>query len=151
MYDIEMIKKLREETSAGVLDVKSALEEAGNDYEKAKAILMKKAAAIAEKKADRVTKDGLVDSYIHLGGKAGSMVLLACETDFVAKTDDFKKVAHEVAMQVCTQEYSSVEELLESEYIRDPSKKIKDLLVEVTGKVGEKVEIRKFVRFDVRE
>jgi elongation factor Ts len=151
MQDIESIKKLREETGAGVLEVKTALEEANGDYTKAHEVLMKKAASKAAKKADRTTKDGLVESYIHMGGKAGSLVLLACETDFVAKTDDFKKVAHEIAMQVCTSEYADVNELVESEYIRDPSKKIKDLINELTAKVGEKIEIRSFVRFDVRE
>jgi len=151
MQDIESIKKLREETGAGVLEVKNALEETGGDYDKAHAILMKKVAAKAEKKADRVTKDGLVESYIHLGGKAGSLVLLACETDFVAKTDDFKKLAHEIAMQVCTSEYSSVAEVVEAEYIRDPAKKIQDLINEVIAKVGEKIELRSFVRFDARE
>lgn len=151
MQDIESIKKLREETGAGVLEVKTALEEANGDYTKAREALMKKAESKAAKKADRTTKDGLVESYIHMGGKAGSLVLLACETDFVAKTDDFKKVAHEIAMQVCTSEYTDVNELVEAEYIRDPSKKIKDLINELTAKVGEKIEIRSFVRFDVRE
>ncbi len=149
--DIQLIKQLREDTGAGVLEVKTALEENNGDYEKAKAVLMKKAEAKAAKKADRVTKDGLVESYVHLGGKSGSMILLACETDFVAKTDDFKKLAHEIAMQACTSDYDTVEALVESEYIRDASKKIKDLINEVTAKVGEKIELRKFVRFDTRE
>ncbi|RJR28046.1 translation elongation factor Ts [candidate division WWE3 bacterium] len=149
-FNINDIKKLREETGAGVLEVKQALENAEGDYEKAKAELMKKVAAKAAKKADRVTKDGLVESYIHAGGKVGSLVTLACETDFVAKTDDFKKLAHEVAMQVCTEEFENVDELLNSEYIRDPGKKIKDLIDEVVAKVGEKVEIREFTKFNVR-
>ncbi|MFZ2664348.1 MAG: translation elongation factor Ts, partial [Patescibacteria group bacterium] len=120
--DAEKIKKLREETGAGVLEIKSALEEAGEDYEKAKESLMKKAASKAAKKADRTANDGLVYSYIHNGGKVGSMVLISCETDFVAKTDDFKKLCHEVAMQVCTEDFDNLENLLSSEYIRDPSK-----------------------------
>jgi elongation factor Ts len=151
MQNIEEIKKLREETGAGVLEVKQALEDAGGSYEKARELLMSKVKAKAEKKADRVTKDGLVESYIHMGGQAGSLVLVACETSFVAKTDDFKKLAHEIAMQVCTDNYTDVEMLLNSEYIRDSSKKIKDLINETIAKVGEKIEVRSFVRYDVRE
>ena len=149
-FNINDIKKLREETGAGVLEVKQALESAEGNYDKAREELMKKVASKAAKKADRVTKDGLVESYIHAGGKVGSLVALACETDFVAKTDDFKKLAHEIAMQVCTEEFENVEDLLNSEYIRDPGKKIKDLIDEVVAKVGEKVEIREFAKFNVR-
>jgi elongation factor Ts len=149
--DAEKIKKLREETGAGVLEIKSALEEAGEDYEKAKESLMKKAASKAAKKADRTANDGLVYSYIHNGGKVGSMVLISCETDFVAKTDDFKKLCHEVAMQVCTEDFDNLENLLSSEYIRDPSKRIVDLVNETTAKLGEKIEIIKFVKFSVGE
>ncbi|OGC70421.1 translation elongation factor Ts [candidate division WWE3 bacterium RIFOXYC1_FULL_39_7] len=149
-FNIQDIKKLREDTGAGVLEVKQALETAGGDYEKAKAELMKKVSSKAAKKSDRVTKDGLVESYIHAGGKVGSLIVLACETDFVAKTDDFKKLAHEIAMQVCTEDFNTVEEILEAEYIRDPGKKIIDLINEVIAKVGEKVEVRSFTKFDVR-
>lgn len=149
--DMEKIKKLREETGAGVLEVKKMLEEVGDDFEKAKEELLKKSAAKAAKKSDRVATDGLVFSYIHNSGKVGSLVLLACETDFVAKTDGFKELCKEVAMQVCTEDYENVEDLLNSEYIRDPSKKIIDLVNEVTAKVGEKIEIIKFTKFTVGE
>jgi elongation factor Ts len=149
--DIEIIKKLREETGAGVLEVKEMLEEVGDDYEKAKEELLKKSAAKAAKKSDRVAQDGLVHSYIHGNGKVGSLVMLGCETDFVAKTDDFKNLCKEVAMQVCVEDYSDVEELLQAEYIRDPSKKILDLVNETTAKVGEKVEIVKFTKFVIGE
>jgi elongation factor Ts len=148
--NIEDIKKLREETGAGMLEVKKALEDNGGDYQKALTELMGKVASKAAKKSDRETKDGLVASYIHLGGKAGSLVWLACETDFVAKTDDFKKLAQEIALQVCTEDFVDVEALTNSEYIRDSSKKISDLINEVTAKVGEKIEIRDFKKFDVR-
>ncbi|NMB91915.1 translation elongation factor Ts [candidate division WWE3 bacterium] len=149
--DVEKIKKLREETGAGVLEIKSALEETADDYDKAKEILMRKVASKAAKKADRTANDGLVYSYIHNGGKVGSMILVSCETDFVAKTEDFKKLCHEVAMQVCTEELNNVEDLLEAEYIRDPSKKIIDLVNEAIAKLGEKIEIVKFVKFSVGE
>ena len=87
--NVEEIKKLREETGAGVIDAKNALQESDGDFEKAKEVLMEKGLAKAETKSERETKDGLVYSYIHSGGKIGSMVLISCETDFVAKTDDF--------------------------------------------------------------
>ena len=147
--NIEIIKKLRDETGAGILEIKNMLEEVSEDYEKAKEELLKKSAAKAAKKSDRVAEDGLVYSYIHNSGKVGSLVLLSCETDFVAKTDDFQKLCREIAMQVCTEDYEDVEKLLESEYIREPSKKILDLINEATAKVGEKIEIRKFVKFSV--
>lgn len=149
--NIEIIKKLRDETGAGILEIKNMLEEVSDDYEKAKEELLKKSAAKAAKKSDRVAEDGLVYSYIHNSGKVGSLVLLSCETDFVAKTDDFQKLCREIAMQVCSEDYENVEKLLESEYIREPSKKILDLVNEATAKVGEKIEIRKFVKFSVGE
>lgn len=147
--NIEIIKKLRDETGAGILEIKNMLEEVGDIYEKAKEELLKKSAAKAAKKSERVAEDGLVYSYIHNSGKVGSLVLLSCETDFVAKTEDFQKLCREIAMQVCTEDYEDVEKLLQAEYIRDPSKKILDLVNEATAKVGEKIEVRKFVKFSV--
>ncbi len=148
--NVELIKKLRDETGAGVLEVKEALTAAEGDYEKAKAALVKKGLAKAEKKAERVTKDGLVHAYIHAGGKVGSLVFIACETDFVAKTDDFKTLCNEVALQVCTEDYVEIRDLLDAEYIRDGSKKIKDLVKETIAKLGENIEIKEFARFSVR-
>jgi len=147
--DVKKIKELREETGAGVVEIKNMLEEVEGDYKRAKAELMKKAASKAEKKQDREASEGLVCSYIHHGGEVGSMVLISCETDFVAKTDDFKKLSQEVAMQVCTEDYKDVKELLDSEYIRDPSKKVRDLVNEATAKLGEKIELKKFVKYSV--
>jgi len=149
--DAKKIKKLREETGAGVLEIKNILEETDGDFDKAKKELMKKVASKAAKKADRTAADGLVYSYVHNGGKIGSMVLVGCETDFVARTDDFKKLCQEIAMQVCTEEYETKEKLLEAEYIRDPSKKIQDLINETSAKTGEKIELQKFVKFSVGE
>lgn len=149
--NITDIKNLREETGAGVLEVKQALEKYNGDASQAREELVKKFASKAAKKSDRVTRDGLVHSYIHATGKVGSLVCLACETDFVAKTDDFKKLIQEIALQVCTEDFATVDDLLNSEYIRDGSKKIIDLINAVTAKVGEKIEIRKFVKFSVTE
>jgi len=147
--NIDAIKKLRIQTGAGVLDIKNALEAAGGDIEQAKKTLFEKGIAKAAKKSERTTKDGLVYSYIHGGGKLGSLVLVACETDFVAKTEDFKKLCHELAMQVCTDDYSSVDDVLAAEYIRDSSKKVADLITETVAKLGEKIELKQFVRLSV--
>jgi len=133
------------------LEIRDVLEKTGEDFEKAKEELMKKVASKAAKKSDRIAEDGLVYSYIHSSGKVGSLVLLSCETDFVARTDDFQKLCKEVAMQVCTEDYENVESLLNSDYIRDPSKKISDLVNETIAKVGEKIEIRRFAKFTVGE
>jgi elongation factor Ts len=149
--NMEKIKKLRDETGAGLLEIRNILEEVEGDFEKAKEKLMKNVASKAAKKSDRFVEDGLVYSYVHNSGKVGSLVLVGCETDFVAKTDDFQKLCKEIAMQICTENYESVEDLLNAEYVRDPSKKVVDLVNEVTAKVGEKIEIRKFVKFAVGE
>jgi elongation factor Ts len=147
--DVEQIKKLREETGAGVIEAKQALDENSGDFEKAKSVLEKKIGSKAAKKQDRVTKDGLVYSYIHSGGKLGSLVAVACETDFVAKTDDFIQLCKNIAMQVCTDEYETNESLLNAEFIKDPSKKVKDIIDAVIAKTGEKVELKKFVKFNI--
>lgn len=147
--DINLIKKLREETSCGVMDAKNALNESNGDYEKAKELIFKKGLARAEKRADREANEGIVYSYIHNGNKIGSMIVLTCETDFVAKTEDFSKVAKEIALQVSTEDYSDLESLLNSPYMRDESKKVSDLVAELSAKTGEKVELKKFVRFAI--
>lgn len=149
--NVNDIKNLREETGAGVLEVKQALENASGDVNKAREELMKKVSAKAAKKSERSANDGLVFSYIHAGGKIGSLVVVACETDFVAKTEDFQKLCKEVALQVCTADFATLEELLDSEYVRDAGKKIRNLVEEATAKIGEKIEIRKFVKFSVSD
>ncbi len=109
----QMIKELREKTGAGIVECKKALQEAGGDIEKAVEILRKKGAAKAAKKADRATAEGIVVSYIHAGGKVGALVELSCETDFVARTEDFKQLGHEIAMQIAAMspEFVSREEV----------------------------------------
>jgi elongation factor Ts len=150
MIDIETIKKLREETGAAILDVKNTLSKYDGDIKKARKELMKKGAIKAAKKQEeRTTKDGLIYAYIHGAGKVAGMVLLACETDFVAKTEDFQKLCKEIAMQVSAEEYKDIDALLNAEYIRDPSKIIADLINETVAKVGEKIEIKDFYRMSV--
>jgi elongation factor Ts len=148
-FDINIIKQLRDETGAGIMDVKNALTVANGDVKLAKEELHKKGLARAEKRADREANEGLVYSYIHNGSKIGSLVMLTCETDFVAKTEDFAKVAKEIALQVSSEEYSDLETLLKTPYIRDESKKVSDLIAELSAKTGEKVELKNFVRFAI--
>ena len=97
---VDMVKELRERTGAGVLDCRNALQEVGGDFDKAATLLRKKGLAIAAKKADREAKEGLVEAYIHGGGRLGVLLELNCETDFVARTADFQELAHDVAMQI---------------------------------------------------
>jgi elongation factor Ts len=97
---VEMIKELREKTGAGVLDCRNALQDVAGDFEKAEELLKKKGLALAEKKAEREAKEGLVDAYIHPGGKLGVLVEVNCETDFVARTDQFRELVHQVALQI---------------------------------------------------
>ena len=106
-------------------------------------------AEIASKKKDRATGQGLVETYIHSGGKVGAMVEVNCETDFVGKTDEFKNLTHEVAMQIAAMDPKDVEELLKQEYIRDSSKTIDDLIKEVIAKVGENIVVKRFIRFEL--
>lgn len=145
----KQVKKLREETGAGVMDVRRALIEANGDEEKAKVVLKEKSVRQVAKKSERATEQGLVESYIHGGGKVGSLVYLACETDFVAKTDEFKNLAKELAMQVAAMNPESIDELIKQEYIRDSGKTVKILVDEVITKTGENIQIKKFERFSL--
>jgi len=147
--DLNLIKSLRSETGAGVMDVKRALDEANNDVSKAKIILQKQGFEKAAKKAERETGDGSVFSYVHVTGKAASILVLRCETDFVAKTDDFKNLGKEVAMQVCAMDPKNEKELLSQAYIRDGSKTIDVLIKEVIAKTGENIRLGEFARISV--
>src|SRR5260221_13056058 len=147
--DLKAIKKLRDATAASISDVRRALDETNGDEKKALEWLKKRASEIAAKKADRETGEGLVEAYIHGGGKVGVLVELLCETDFVAKTDEFKKLAKEVAMQVAAMNPTDVETLLKQEYIRDSSQTIEQLVKSVIGKLGENITVKRFVRFEL--
>lgn len=148
---IEEIKKLREKTGAGVMDVKKALAEAKGDAKKAEKIIRKKGLDKAKKKADRDVLNGLVYSYIHQTGRVGAMVEMACETDFVASNKEFKDLCKEMAMQVTSMNPKDVEELLKQDYFRDTSKKVEEVIKELIGKIGENMKVVKFVRFELGE
>jgi elongation factor Ts len=145
------IKKLRKKIGAPVMDCRRALEEAKGDFARAEKILTEKGIASAEKKRDRETTAGLVEAYIHANGKIGVLVELGCETDFVARTDDFKYLAHELAMQIAAMEPKDVENLLEQLYIRDYTITISDLVKRTIAKLGENVVIKRFTRFELGE
>lgn len=149
--DIKLLKQLREETSASIADCRVALEETENDYKKALEWIKKKGLERAEKKSDRATSQGLIEAYIHGGGKIGVLVELNCETDFVAKTDDFKHLAKEIALQISAMNPKDVDELLKQEYIRDSSQTIEQLIKSVIGKLGENITIGKFNRIALGE
>jgi elongation factor Ts len=150
MVDIlKQIKDLRKKTGAGVMDCRRALEESKGDFKKAQAWLKKKGLKTAAKKKDRETEAGLVEAYIHSGGRVGAIVSLGCETDFVAQTKEFKKLALELGMQVAAMNPKSVKKLLEQEYIRDPKKKIRDLVDETIAKLGENIKINQMDRLEI--
>ncbi|TSC65169.1 MAG: elongation factor T [Candidatus Doudnabacteria bacterium Gr01-1014_77] len=189
---MELLKELRELTGAGITDVKAALDEAGNDKEKAIEILRKKGQSKVLKKADRVANEGIVESYIHAGGKVGVLLELNTETDFVARTDDFKGLAKEIALHIAASNplYVNISDvpaeviekekeiykeqakdsgkpdavvekmiegklakyyeetcLMEQAFVKDPEKKIKDLLSDAVAKLGENIVVRRFTRY----
>jgi elongation factor Ts len=161
---VQAIKELRELTGVGMLDCKNALEEADGDLEKAKQILRRRGIAVAEKRAGRETAQGLVQAYIHPDGRLGALVELNCETDFVARTDEFKALAHDLAMQVAATEpsYVSPEDLpadsdgdprdvclLAQPFIKDPNRSVQDLINDSIAKTGENIRVRRFQRFQL--
>lgn len=143
------IKKLREETGAPVLEIKKALEEARGDGKKAREILKRSGFERAAKKAERETKAGVVETYIHSTKNSGATVVMVTETDFVARTDEFRNLAREVAMQVTAMNPKDEKELLKQPYIRDPEKTIGDLVKENIAKFGENIKVKEFKRFKV--
>ena len=147
--DLQIIKKLRNVTSASIADVRRALDETNGDEKKALEWLKKRASEIAAKKADRETGEGLIEAYIHGGGKVGVLVEVLCETDFVAKTDEFKRLCKEVAMQIAAMNPKDVDELLNQDYIRDAGQTIEGMVKEVIGKLGENITVKKFTRFEI--
>ncbi|MDD4761740.1 MAG: translation elongation factor Ts [Candidatus Pacebacteria bacterium] len=144
----EDLIKLREETGAGVMDCRAALNESGGDYKKAIEIIREKGLLKAEKREGRQTGAGWIDSYIH-NERVGVLVELRTETDFVAKSEPFKKLTHELALQLAASEASSEEDFLSQPYIKDESKNVKDLISELVTKVGENVKLGKFYRVEI--
>ena len=150
MYDIKKLKQLRIETGVSFSLCKKALEESKNNLTEAKKLLSKWGADKAKDKSERKTRAGAIFSYVHHNKKIASLVELACESDFVSGNKDFQTLGQEIAMQVASIVASDVKELLEQEYIRDPSKKVNDLVKEAILKFGENIKIMKFVRWALK-
>lgn len=143
------VKALREQTGAGVMDAKKALEESGGDMKKAAEWVRQRGLAKAEKKADRETREGLIAHYVHTNGKVAALVEILCETDFVARGEELQSLSKEVAMQVASMNPSDVEDLLSQDFIKDGSQTIHDLVQGLSGKIGEKIMVNRFVRFEL--
>ncbi len=163
---IELIKQLRAETGSGLADVKEALEVSKNDVEAARAYLRKKGAAKAEKRVAREANQGIIAHYVHTTNRVGVLVEVNCETDFVARNEDFQEFARNVALQVAalSPQYVSEEDMPKSTqeelkaedvclvlqpFFKDGSKTIGDMMKETSAKVGEAVKIRRFTRYEV--
>lgn len=160
------IKALREMTGAGIMECKEALESAGGSQEKAAELLRAKGFAQAAKRSDRETTEGVVEAYIHTGGRVGALVELGCETDFVARTPEFRELAHNVAMQVAAMAPVYVSEseiaqdderppaqvtLLMQPFIKDTSRQVGEIVQELAAKVGENVKVVRFSRLALEE
>ena len=148
--NIEDLKKLRQETGAGIADCKEALNQSKSDINKAKEWLKQKGLDKASSKAKREVEAGVVDVYSH-GGKVGVLVELLCETDFVARTQEFKNLAHELALQIASMNPASSEDLLSQEYIRDNSLTCEQLIKGAAAKLGENIQVGRFERIALGE
>ena len=164
MASTEDVKRLRDLTGAGMLDCKKVLDEADGDLEKAQELLRKKGFEAQAKRADRATGEGVIAHYIHHNQRLGALVEINCESDFVARTEDFRKLGQQIALQVAGANplYISQEEmtdgaegdpkevvLLLQPFVQDESRTIQDLISETIGKTGENVRVRRFARFEL--
>jgi len=160
------VRELREQSGAGVMSCRNALIEASGDMEKAQQILKEKGILKAQKKLERSTTQGVIETYVHTGGRIGAMVEVSCETDFVARTDEFKELAHNLVMQVAAMppQFISDDELPEGAdvepqadclllqpFIKDPSKTIQDIIIETIARLGENIKVARFARFELGE
>jgi len=148
MVNVTQIKQLREATGVSISECKKALVEANGDLAAAKEILRKWGQDFAIRKAQKVAKEGIIESYIHQGKRVGVMIELHCETDFVAKSDEFKKLAHELCLQIAAIPPEEIP-LLSQRWIRDETKTIKNLIDEYISRLGENIIIKRFVRYEL--
>jgi elongation factor Ts len=161
---IETVKELRNRTNVGIADCNKALLEMGGDIEKAVEFLKQRGAAIAETKKDAAATEGVIEAYIHHTRRVGALVELNCETDFVARTPEFKELAHDLAMQIAATEpqFLTNEEmpseaeadpqtvcLLSQPFIKDPARTVQEIIAETIAKVGENIKVRRFARFEL--
>jgi len=160
----DKVKELRNQSGAGIMSCRNALIETEGDMAKALQILKQQSLLQAKKKAGRSTTQGIIEAYIHTRGRIGAMVEVNCETDFVAHTEEFKELAHYLAMQVAaiSPQFISKEEvpegvdiepqvdcLLHQPYIKNPERTVQDIIAETIAKVGENIKVNRFVRFEL--
>jgi elongation factor Ts len=161
-----MVKELRDQSGAGIMQCRKALMECEGDAQKALEVLKQQSLFKAAKKAERKAAEGLVEAYIHTAGRVGAMVELNCETDFVARTDEFKQLAHHLAMQIAAMNPKFISEedykpeteeepqnacLLLQADIKQPDKTIKEIIAEVIARTGENIKVGRFIRFELGE
>ncbi|MBI2288459.1 MAG: elongation factor Ts [Chloroflexi bacterium] len=161
---VDRVKELREQSGAGIMECRNILTEAEGDMEKALQILKQRTIFKVEKKSDRVVSQGLIEAYIHAGGRIGALVEVNCETDFAARTDELKQLAHNLAMQVAAMppQFIAREEvpdgteidtqttcLLLQPYIKDLSLTVQDIINQAIAKVGENIKVKRFARFEL--
>ena len=164
--DVQLVRTLRDQTGAGIMDCKEALENSDGDLEKAILALREKGVASAVKRVGRETNEGVIETYLHTGGRVGAMVELGCETDFVARTEEFQKLAHDIAMQVAAMGpvYVSEDDIEEGDarppaqialmlqpFIKNSSSSVGEMVKELAGKVGENIRVIRFSRLAVGE
>ncbi len=164
--DVQLVRTLRDQTGAGIMDCKEALETTGGDMEKAVQALREKGVASAVKRVGRETNEGVIETYLHTGGRVGAMVELGCETDFVARTEEFQKLAHDIAMQVAAMgpiyvDQDEIEDgdtrppaatsLMQQPFIKNNSTSVGEMVKDLAAKVGENVRVVRFNRLEVGE
>ena len=149
MSDVEIIKELRDTTGLSFKDIQRAVAEAGGDKARAVEILRAHGATVAEKKSSRSTGEGRVEAYIHANNKIGVLVVVLCETDFVARNPLFSELAHELAMHIAAMDPRDNEELFAQPYIKDQDITIKELITQYIAKLGENIKVDRFVRFQI--
>lgn len=154
------VKKLREKTGHGIMDCKKALADAGGDYNKAKEILSAQVEKMAQKKSERETKAGLIETYVHGDGRVGVILEVNCESDFVARNEEFKTLAHNLVMQIAAMNPKNIDELLEQEWVIDDGTQkvtpvdgllVKDLIKTKIAKLKENIKIIRFERYELGE
>ncbi|OGY57141.1 MAG: translation elongation factor Ts [Candidatus Colwellbacteria bacterium RBG_13_48_8] len=148
MPKTEDVQKLREATGAGVMDSKRALEEAGGDFAEALEIIKKRGLAIAKEKSERAIKAGLIEAYSH-NSRVGAILKLGCETDFVAKSEPFRELAHNLTMQITAMNPKDIDELLAQPFIKDERTTIDELIKQIIAKTGENIRLDSFHRLEL--
>ena len=148
MITADQVKILRRKTNLSIMECKRALEAADGNIEKAVENLQKSGKEIADKKSERKTNCGIIEAYVHNNGKIGVLLELVCETDFVALNEEFRQLAHNLAMHIAAMN-PEADNLGRQPYIKDPNKTVEDLITEAAAKLGEKIQIRNFVRYEI--